>query len=127
MDKLFIAGLYKKRRLDDREMYICEYCGVIVGVLFGTHFLSSRSIHYLPMIRSTFKNSDNMISFDFSYDYSKDKFLSSNEVYCYYDLEEVVDYSKINDMIFDFDYKFKGVSYFINLEDKTPYMFRYKG
>ena len=126
MDKLYIATMIKKKKLEGGDMYICSCCGIIVGLLFGTTFLSSRSKKYKPMLSNTFSNADGVAVITNEYDKNNIEFLKSNDKYAYYNLIEVEDYDKIEEMITNLKEKYKDVSYFINLDGTTPYIIRYK-
>lgn len=126
MDKLYIATMIKKRKLEGGDMYICECCGVIAGLLFGTTFLSSRSKKYKPMINKELDNIDGYALITNEIDLSKSKFLLSEDKYAYYNLIEIKDYNTIEEEINNLYNKFKDVSYFINLDVTTPYIIRYK-
>ena len=123
MNHLYIANLVRKKKISD-GMIICYSVGPIVGVLIGTHFLSSRNKVYLPMIRKKVSFDELTYLRDFSLE--KEEFLSSSFEYAYYELKEIEDYSLLEEEIVKYRENFHSVNYFICLEGTTPYIIRYK-
>lgn len=124
-NKVYVGLLLKKRKVDVREYYVCEAIGPIVGVLFGSRFLSSRNKAYLPLFKKKF-SIDNELVFDGSFDYKTDTHLDSSEEYLYTDVTEVDDIGNIESIINNYKDKYKDVCYFFYCESTDPYMIRYK-
>ena len=124
MDKLYIATMIRKRKIENGKMYICDICGIIVGLLFGTTFLSSRSKKYKPMLNTKIGNIEGLTII--TKDMNLNNFLLSNEKYAYYNLIEVNNFDNIEKMIEEEREKYKDISYFINLDSDIPYIIKYK-
>jgi len=124
MNKLYIALLVHKRKIEEGR-FICDGVGPIVGVLLGTHFLSSHSKHYIPMIKNKVHFEQDEFYLE-NYSFEQDEFFSSDFEYGYYELQEVTDYLQLESMILDYKKKFDKVSYFIDFARMTPTIIRYK-
>lgn len=124
MNQLYIAIMVRKKKIREGQ-FICEAIGPIVGVLFGSYFLSSHSKKYCPMIRKKISfSSDEFYLDDFSYE--SETFLNSDLEYAYYELQKVEDYNKLDDLILGYKEKYKNVCYYINYDCCSPFIIRYK-
>ena len=123
MKELYIANLVKKKKVMP-DVYICEVIGPIVGLLLGTHFLSSHSKKYVPMITKFQFLDGNQFYQDI--DFSKEPFFSSDEEYAYYNLKKVENYDRLEKIIEDYKKEYSHICYFVDCTTKVPVFIRYK-
>ena len=123
MNELYIANLVKKQEVMN-GIYICKTIGPIVGLLLGTHFLSSHSKKYSPMLTQISLLQGTHFYMDL--DFSKEPFFSSKEAYAYCELQKVEQYDHLDKMIEEYKKRYDGVSYYMDFTRQNPIMIRYK-
>lgn len=123
MNNLYIAILVKKQKLSE-GIYICKSIGPIIGLLFGTHFLSSHSKKYNPMFSKLNTLEGNQFYQDI--DFSKEKFFSTDEKYAYYELKKISNYDNLDMEVEEYKKKYHKICYFIDFTTKVPVFIRYK-
>lgn len=123
MKELYIASLVKKEKVMD-NIFICKTIGPIVGLLFGSHFLSSHSKKYNPMFTKLKSLEGNQ--FYQEIDFSQEPFFYGEEEYAYYELKKIDDYQNIEHMVKEYKKIYDRVCYYIDFSTKVPTMIRYK-
>ena len=123
MKNIYIATLIKKEKIQE-NIYICKSIGPIVGFLFGSHFLSSHSKHYIPMFSKFNQMNGNQFYQDIILE--EEKFFTSNEEYAYYELKKIENYDNLEVEIQDYKNKYNNVDYFLDFTTKVPVLIRYK-
>ena len=123
MKELYIANMVKKTKVCE-GIFICKSIGPIVGLLFGSHFLSSHNKKYVPMFTTIKSLEGNQFYNDF--DFSKEAFFHSQEEYAYYELKKVENYDFLEAMINDYKRDYDKVCYFVDVSTRVPIVIRYK-
>ncbi len=123
MKELYIASLVKKEKVSEGT-FICKTIGPIVGLLFGTHFLSSHNKKYNPMFTRLYSLEGNQ--FYQEIDFSQEPFFQVEAKYAYYELKKIENYDDLEDLIKEYKKVYDKVCYYIDFSTKVPTMIRYK-
>ncbi len=124
MNDLYIANLVRKERFTD-GIFICKTIGPVVGLLFGTHFLSSHSRKYIPLFYkdTSFSEKQCYIS---DMEFSENSIFNSSEYYAYCELKKIEDYDSMESYIQEYKKLYDHVCYYVDFTHGGVICIRYK-